>query len=385
MTDSLFFHVDIDAFYATVEVLDNPQYLGKAIVVGGLGRRGIVCTASYEARAKGIHSAMPMYQARRLVPNAVFLPCRMERYKEKSKEVMQLLQEYSPTLQQISIDEAFLDMSGMKNILLSAEKEARKIKEEIRKKTGITISIGAGENKYIAKMASSRSKPDGLIVVERGKEAQFMLDIPLQKVWGVGKQTLKKLEDAQIFSVQDVLKFSEGQLKIMFGSSFGSFLYYAVRGVSTGVFAVREEAKSISAEKTFEDDVKDEKIIDGVIFEQADEIASRLIGDNLSARTVTLKLVYFDHSKKTFSSSKSTVSSLSTLYKQAKDLFRLHFEGKKLRLVGLAVSNLFCEGDEQNELFSFPEEEKHRKVERLIRSMQKKNLPIHPARLLESL
>ena len=383
MMHSLFFHVDIDAFYATVEVLDNPQYQGKALVVGGMGRRGVVSTSSYEARAKGVHSAMPMYEAKRIAPDAIFLPCRMERYKEKSKEVMQALSEYTPCFQQISIDEAFLEFTGMSLVIEQPEAEARKIKTEIKEKTGITVSIGGGANKYIAKMASSFAKPDGLLIIEEGKEAEFMKSVPLKKVWGVGKQTLKRLENAKINTVQDVLSFSEGQLKVMFGSACGSFLYYAVRGVPNDVFAQREQAKSISAENTFEVDESDATVIDDMLFELADEIAGRLIKQNLSARTVTLKMVYYDFSKKTVSSSDGTIFSVSSLYKKAKSLFEKTFEGKKLRLLGIATTNLFCENEEQDELFSFPQKEKQRKVENLIRSMQKQNIPITSARLLK--
>jgi len=382
MTHPFFFHVDIDAFYATVEVLDNPQYRGLPLVVGGLGRRGVVCTASYEARTQGVRSAMPMYEAKRIAPDAIFLSCRMDRYKEKSQEVMQALSEYTPDFQQISIDEAFLSLTGMSSMIDSPVLQAKKIKEEIKARTGITVSIGGGSNKYIAKMASSFSKPDGLLIIETGREAEFMQGVPLKKVWGVGKQTLKRLEAAKISTVKDVLIFSEGQLKVMFGSALGSFLYYAVRGAPKDVFAKREEVKSISAEKTFEVDEADESVIDDLLFEQADEIASRLIKQNLSCRTVTIKIVYSDFSKKTVSCSDGTIFSVSSLYQKAKSLFQQSFEGKKLRLLGIAVSNLFCEDEEQNELFSFPQKEKQRKVEHLIRSMQKQNIPITSARLL---
>ena len=255
MNKSLFFHVDIDAFYATVETLDNPEYKNKPVIVGGLNRRGVVSTCSYQARAFGVKAGMPMYEAKKKCPDGVFLQCRMTRYKEKSDEVMQILKSYTPDFQQISIDEAFLDMSGMERLLGNPVVQANKIKNDVYSKTGITVSIGGGGNKYIAKMASSTSKPDGLLIVPNGNELDFMRSIPLNKVWGLGKSAIAKLNSLNIFSVDDVLSIDK--LETMFTPCFARFLYEAVRGMADGVFKKREKIKSISTEHTFEFDEND--------------------------------------------------------------------------------------------------------------------------------
>ena len=222
MNKSLFFHVDIDAFYATVEALDNPEYKNKPVIVGGLNRRGVVSTCSYQARVFGIKAGIPMYEARKKCPHGVFLKCRMARYKEKSIEVMQILKSYTSDFQQISIDEAFLDMSGMERLLGNPIVQANIIKENIHSKTGITVSIGGGANKYIAKMASSTSKPDGLLIVPNGNELDFMRQVPLNKVWGIGNTAIAKLNRLNIFSVDDVLSIDK--LELMFSPCFAKFL-----------------------------------------------------------------------------------------------------------------------------------------------------------------
>ena len=179
---SVFFHVDLDAFFASVEQLDNPAYCGQPVIVGGMGRRGVVSTCSYEARKFGVHSAMPMMRARSLCPHGIFIQTRMQRYYEKSKEVMNIFRSFTPEVQQLSIDEAFLNMSGMETLFGAPEDAARLLKKMIFEKTGLRVSVGSASNKYIAKIASGKSKPDGLLIVPCGKEALFMSSLSLQEI-----------------------------------------------------------------------------------------------------------------------------------------------------------------------------------------------------------
>ena len=190
--NKIFLHVDLDAFFASVEQLDHPEYRGKPVIVGGLpqDRRSVVSTASYEARQYGVHSAMPTSQALRLCPNGIFVRCRMERYHEKSEEVMNIFREYSPDIQQISVDEAFIDLTGTEILFGPPEETARRLKAEVFEKTGLTVSVGLASTKYCAKIASGLKKPDGLTIVEAGRENEFMLSLPIEKVWGAGSKTL---------------------------------------------------------------------------------------------------------------------------------------------------------------------------------------------------
>ena len=371
MNKSLFFHVDIDAFYATVETLDNPEYKNKPVIVGGLNRRGVVSTCSYQARAFGVKAGMPMYEAKKKCPDGVFLQCRMTRYKEKSDEVMQILKSYTPDFQQISIDEAFLDMSGMERLLGNPVVQANKIKNDVYSKTGITVSIGGGGNKYIAKMASSTSKPDGLLIVPNGNELDFMRSIPLNKVWGLGKSAIAKLNSLNIFSVDDVLSIDK--LETMFTPCFARFLYEAVRGMADGVFKKREKIKSISTEHTFEFDENDFVLFDNLFFKQSTEIVNRLIKKNLIAKTVFIKITYANFSKKIASETGSKIISIKDLYERVKKIFLKTYNGENLRLLGIGVSNIE-NANFQDDLFVLDRDLKLSCMERTIAGLDDKSI-----------
>ncbi len=383
--ENLFFHVDIDAFYASVEVLDNPQYKDKPLVVGGMGRRGVVSTCSYQARKIGIHSAMPMYEARHKAPNAIFLPCRMNRYKEKSNEVMNVLRAFTTRFHQISIDEAFLDMQGMERLMGSPIAQAYKIKNEVLLKTGITVSIGGGINKYIAKIASSMSKPDGLMIIPKGKEIAFMKSIPLKKVWGLGEKSLMKLSKHNITSTIDVIKMDKEKLQTLLGISFGTFLYNAVRGGSSDIFIERKKAKSISVEHTFDFNTDNINIIDDLLFKQTDEIINRLVCHNLVAHRVFIKIIYSDFSKKQFSTMSNCVNNRADLYNIVKKIFLALYNKKKIRLLGIGVGKLQYNNKDcfQNELFSLDKKRKQKDLEFIIKDIKDAHNNIMLARLLK--
>ena len=211
----VFFHVDLDAFFASVEQLDNPAYRGKPVIVGGLGMRGVVSTASYEARKFGVHSAMPIGRARALCPHGIFLKTRMQRYHEKSKEIMGIFKNFSPDVQQLSVDEAFLDMTGTEKIFGDTETAARRLKNTILEQTGLKVSVGAASNKYIAKIASGQSKPDGLLVIPPGGESAFMQSLRLSEVWGIGGKTRARLAEAGLTSIAEILTQPEAVLQLV--------------------------------------------------------------------------------------------------------------------------------------------------------------------------
>lgn len=378
MSKSLFFHVDIDAFYATVEVLDNPEYKNKPVIVGGLSRRGVVSTCSYQARVFGIKAGIPMYEAKKKCPHGVFLKCRMARYKEKSNEVMQILKGYTSDFQQISIDEAFLDMSGMERLLGNPIVQANIIKENIHSKTGITVSIGGGANKYIAKMASSTSKPDGLLIVPNGNELDFMRQVPLNKVWGIGKTAIAKLNRLNIFSVDDVLSIDK--LELMFSPCFAKFLYEAVRGRADNAFKRREKIKSISSEHTFDFDENDLDLFDNLFFKQATEIMNKLIKKNIIAKTIFIKIHYSRLSKKIVSQTGDKILSIRDLYQRVRKLFLKAYNGEKVRLLGIGVSNIES-ANTQNDLFALDKDLKLNRMEQTIVKLNDKS--IIPARLLK--
>ncbi len=244
-------HVDLDAFYAAVEVLDDPSLRGKPVVVGGLGNRGVVSTASYEARAYGVHSAMPMMRARRACPHAVFLPVRMHRYSEKSREVMAILADVSPLVEQLSVDEAFVDVAGAWRRLGAPERIAQLIRARIKNETGLNASVGAATTKFLAKLTSDLAKPDGLIVVPPGEERAFLAPLPVTRLWGVGPATYKKLDRMGLRTIGDVAALDDDVLAHALGPSLGAHLHSLARNADARDVVPHRDAKSIGAEETF--------------------------------------------------------------------------------------------------------------------------------------
>ncbi|HRY80223.1 MAG TPA: DNA polymerase IV, partial [Spirochaetia bacterium] len=252
------FHVDMDAFYASVEQLDRPELAGMPVIVGAApGHRGVVSTCSYEARAFGVHSAMPISEAVRLCPGGIFLPVRMERYLELSRTVMDILGEFSPDLRQISVDEAFLDMTGTEGLWGAPREAATRLKEEVRNRTGLTVSVGAASNRYIAKIASGFRKPDGLTIVPPGGEEEFMSGLPIGKLWGAGEKTQERFRELGIRSVPQLRAIGKAGLSALFGNAGGAFLYAAACGQDPGIFRTEPGSRSMSTERTFGRDIAD--------------------------------------------------------------------------------------------------------------------------------
>ena len=250
---SVFFHIDLDAFFASVEMLDHPEYRGKPLIIGTPGPRHVASTCSYEARKYGVRSAMPMTTALKLCPDAICVHGRMERYAEKSSEVMSLIRDFAPGFLQVSVDEAFLDLTGMERIYPLPGKAARLLKESIMEKTGLTVSIGVAPSRYLAKLASDYRKPDGLTIIPRGKEEAFIDSIPLRKLWGIGDSMLRSLERRGIHSAAEIRSISMDSLVRMFGQSSGTFLFNASRGIDPGIYQGEAKSRSISTETTSPD------------------------------------------------------------------------------------------------------------------------------------
>ncbi|UTY32886.1 DNA polymerase IV [Treponema putidum] len=384
----VFFHVDIDAFFASVEQLDNPEYRGKPVIVGGQSERGVVSTCSYEARKFGVHSAMPILQAKKFCPNGIFLRCRMDRYHEKSKEVMTIFKDFSPEVNQLSIDEAFLNMTGMEKIFGTPKNSALLLKKTIKEKTGLTVSVGCAQTKYIAKIASSRSKPDGLFIVPAGEEIDFMKNLPLKDVWGIGGKTRKRLLAAGLTTVPQIFNSSENLLQSILGNASGSFLYRAVRGELYDVFNDDVKSHSISTERTFEHDLFSPADINDVLFYLASEIMYRIFDEKIKGKTVSVKIRYNDFTTVSVQSTGSIVNDTQDLFERAKELFYKKFDNKTpIRLLGLCIMNVEADIPEaQSELFYSEKNIKKRKMQETMYTLTKKegkNI-LKPARLLQN-
>ncbi|NBC30163.1 MAG: DNA polymerase IV [Spirochaetes bacterium] len=373
--EPLYFHVDLDAFYASVEQLDTPAYRGKPVVVGAKpGSRGVVSACSYEARRFGIHSAMPISEAYRRCAHAVFLPVRMDRYHEMSRIVMTILANFTPHIQQISVDEAFLDMTGTERIFGPPEQAAMEIKRRIREETGLAITVGGGSSRYIAKLASAYDKPDGRHIVPPGEEESFVGDLDLDNLWGLGRKTLGRLKAFNITTVAELKALSKPELRGYFGEASGEYLYRAARGVDPGTFAGRTKSHSLSSERTFQDDVANPEAISGVLLSLAHEVMFRVMADNAEGRTVQVKYRSSNFDTKTARRTLAhPVSSGEELYEVARELLFARWDGRtKLRLLGVGVSGVEPEGSEnQGELF-VADQERRREVEKAVLALKQK-------------
>jgi DNA polymerase-4 len=369
-------HADLDAFYASVEQLDNPEYRGKPLIVGGLpgDRRSVVSTASYEARKFGVHSAMPIVQAVKLCPQGIFLRGNMRRYREMSQRIMAVFADFSPDVQQLSIDEAFVDLSGMEGLFGSPEVIAKKLKERVLAETGLTVSVGIASNKYLAKIVSGMSKPDGLTVIPPGGEEEFMRRLPVEKIWGAGSKTQEVFRKHSFKTGDDIYRLSLETLTSLFGKAFGLFLYRAVRGEGAAGFDEDRGSHSMSAERTFPTDLYDEFAIETALFDICQTLMWRLLNSASQSRTVSIKIRYGDFTTEgARETSSNPVTTLNDLYDRLLNLFRKKFRrGRGIRLLGAGLMNLE-DGSvaRQGELFDSGRE-KEEKLEKTILEINKK-------------
>jgi DNA polymerase-4 len=348
-------HADLDAFYASVEVLDNPALRGKPVIVGGdPNARGVVSAASYEARKFGVHSAMALRTAQRLCPHGVFLPGRFSRYNELSRQVMQIFASYTPLVEPISLDEAFLDVTASRAAFGDGETIARRIKEQVLSEVGLVVSVGVACNKLCAKVASDLRKPDALVVVPPGQEAAFLAPLPVSRLWGVGPRARQALADYGVTTIGQLAAVPEGTLRRRFGTH-GAELRLRAQGVDPSRVVPTHAPKSVGHEITFDHDVTDPARLDATLLDLAESVASRLRKHHLAAGAVQLKLRYEGFDTITRQASLGhQVRESEPIYELGVRLLRKALSAERaVRLIGLTAINL--SDAQQLTLFDGPE------------------------------
>ncbi|SPT53921.1 DNA polymerase IV [Actinomyces bovis] len=283
-------HVDMDAFFAAVEILDHPELVGRPVIVGGTNGRGVVCAASYEARVYGVSSAMPMSQALRRCPQAVVLPVRHRHYSQVSRQVMAVLAEVTPLIEQLSVDEAFLDVSGARRRMGTPVQIAKWIRTQIRERTGLPASVGVAATKFVAKLASSHAKPDGLLLVPADATRDFLDLLPVGAMWGVGERSAAALARWDIDDVCTLARTEPQRLEKILGRAAGRHLWQLAQGIDPRPVVPQREEKSISTESTFYETITDVEHTRLVLLDQCHQVAARLRSGHLRARTVAVKL-----------------------------------------------------------------------------------------------
>jgi DNA polymerase IV len=338
-------HMDCDAFYASVEKRDDPSLADKPVIIGG-GKRGVVSTACYVARIRGVRSAMPMFQALKLCPDAVIIRPRMEAYVEASKAIRALMEELTPAIEPLSLDEAFLDLTGTERLhgappAVMLAKLIKRMKDEL----GLTGSIGLSHNKFLAKVASDLDKPRGFSVIGVAETDAFLADKPVGLIWGVGQAARGSLADAGIRTFTDLLRWEQSALTARFGS-MGYRLWHLARGQDRRRVSAHEPMKSISNETTFFEDTRDPDILDGHLWRMAEKVSDRAKAKQLAGRVVTLKLKRADHSGLTRRLSLRDATQMAdTVYRTARNLFDQVGDQGPYRLLGCGLSDLCPEAD----------------------------------------
>jgi DNA polymerase-4 len=334
-------HVDMDAFFASVAERDNPELKGKAVVIG-MGTRGVVSAANYEARKFGIHSAMPVGRARRLAPHAIFLPVDMPRYQEVSGHVMEIFHSFTPWVEPISLDEAFLDVTGSQKLLGTGREIAVAIRKKVEQQEGITCSVGIAPSKFIAKLASANCKPNGMLEITTDRILTFLHPLPIQAMWGVGPKTAEVLERLGLRTIEDIAKLPRATLIRALGEANGASLYELAWGRDYRDVTPEEPDRSISAAETFPQDLDNPEEILTEFLRLTERAAARLRDRGLFAKTISIKVRFADFS--TINRSKTLplpIDSTHDVYEVAKALYQgLRIDRARLRLVGVSLENL---------------------------------------------
>jgi len=334
-------HIDMDAFFAAVEQKRNPKLIGKPIVVGGSGdptKRGVVSTASYEARKFGIHSAMPLRTAYRLCTKAIFLPVDYDEYSKVSEKIKNILREFTPIIEDVGIDEAYLDISQIQE---PVEKVAIEIKRRIKDETGLTCSIGIAPNKLLAKMASDMQKPDGLTIITKNDMESRIWPLPVRKLWGVGPKTEAYLKSMGVETIGELASLPLNKLIEEFGNSYGNYLYNASRGIDESLLVTHWEPKSTSRETTFQMDINSWQIIAKTLAELTKEVVDDMKQSGYKGRTVTVKVRFSDFETVTRSKTlNEPTDSVENIRMAAFDCLKRVELKKRIRLLGVRVSKL---------------------------------------------
>ena len=334
-------HVDLDAFYASVEQLDDPALRGRPVVVGGLGPRGVVAAASYEARRFGIHSAMPMARARRACPDAVFVAPRFDAYTDASRAVMAVLRSFTPLVEPLALDEAFLDVAGARRLHGTGPEIGVAIRARVREETGLVASVGVSTTKHVAKLASEDAKPDGLLVVDTGEELAFLHPLDVGRMWGVGPATRKRLDRIGVHTIGDLAAMSEDSLVHALGAAQGRHLHALAWNHDERSVEPHQTAKSIGHEETFPRDIAERAELERELLRMSERVGSRLRGAGVAGRTVSLKLRYGDFRTITRSRTSAEPTNVGAqVGAVARDLLDAVDVGAGVRLLGVSVSQL---------------------------------------------
>jgi len=345
-------HVDMDAFYASVEIRDNPSLAGKPVVVGGPSdSRGVVAAASYEARRYGVRSAMPMAEAMRRCPHLVRVEGNMDRYAETSRRIMEVLGRFSPSLEKLSLDEAFVDLTGTERSLGPSRELGRRIKAEILAATDLVASVGIAPVKFVSKIASDLEKPDGLVVVEPGTVTDFLAPLPLSRLWGVGPRTRARLEELGFRVVGDLARAERRQLFAAFGKH-GTHLQDLARGRDERVVVPDRDAKSYSHEQTYATDQRDRAVLASTLLGQAGKVSRRLRKDGVRGRIIQFKLRDHDFHTITRRFTRTTATDdADVIYRGGLRLLDESWDGRPIRLIGVGVSGIVEARSETLDLF----------------------------------
>jgi len=361
-------HVDMDAFYASVEERDNPSLVGKPVIVGGSAEaRGVVAAANYEARKYGVHSAMSSKRAKQLCPQAIFIKWRMDHYAAVSKQIRAIFESFTPLVEPLSLDEAFLDVAGSERLFGPAPTIGRLIKQRIRDELSLVASVGVAPNKFVAKIASDVKKPDGFVVVEAGQVQAFLDPLPVGRIWGVGKVTGQVFDRLGIRTIGQLRELSVEILKREFGSS-GEHYWKLSHGIDDRRVVPDREAKSISHETTFPEDIRDVEVLRSCLVELVEQVARRLRRHDLRGRAVELKARFADFQTITRSKTLEEPTDITQeLLAAGMELLtkKLPAQHLPVRLLGFGVHDLGGAGDVQGNLFGEPEKDKQRQLDRV--------------------
>lgn len=361
-------HIDMDAFYASVEERDNPLLIGKPVIVGGSAEgRGVVAAANYEARKFGVHSAMAAVRAKQLCPHAVFIKPRIDYYASVSRQIRDIFEQFTPLVEPLSLDEAFLDVTGSESLFGPSVEIGRQIKQRIRADLRLTASVGVATNKFVAKIASDLKKPDGFVVVEPDQIQTFLAPLPVGRLWGVGKVTGQVFERLGVRTIGQLRQMPLNTLNDLFGSS-GEHYWQLAHGIDDRQVVPDRDAKSISNETTFAEDIADMDVLRAWLVELVEQVARRLRRQDIKGRTVELKVRFADF--KTISRS-LTLAGPTNITQELLDAGvelltkRLPSRHQPVRLLGFGVNKLDSSGTSQQQLFDHPDRERHQELDRV--------------------
>lgn len=377
-------HVDMDAFFASIEQLDHPEYKGHPVIVGGLSSRGVVATCSYEARKFGVHSAMPISRAKKLCPDGVYVYPRMDRYKEVSHQIFSIMKEFTPHIEPLSIDEAFLEVSGMSTMYSGPKALGRAIKDRVFEETGLIISAGLAPNKFLAKLASDLDKPDGLVVIPYGREKEILAPLPIKRIWGVGPRTEKILKTGGFHLMRHIQALPDESCLIPLVGNQARRIWELANGIDDRPVETNRKIQSIGAEETYEEDLTDGSAIELEFRYFANRLSKRLRKRNLLGHTVSIKVRYDDFTTVSRQKRLDTPSDHEhVFFETALLLWNKLMQDKTsgltfmdppgpIRLLGLTVSGLDEEVPMQDSLFESPKNETENKLAGVLDSLESK-------------